>query len=142
VSAESSTENADDGALEAVMESTSDTEFRPAVKDVPMVTGLTEEPLKVGQTIKTEDDAIFQTLLALSKLISRFDIKPDSIELDGNYNMTLHYGEVVAALGRDNLLEEKMSRIAAILPQLNGMAGTLHLENFSEDTVNIVFDPA
>lgn len=128
------------GALQAVMENSSDTEFHPALTDVTEVTGLTDEKLSVGSTIQVEDKSIFLTLQALSKIISKLDIKPDSIELDSSYNMTLHYGETSCMIGNDNLLEEKMSRVAAILPQIRGMKGTLHLENFSEDTVNIIFD--
>ena len=39
----------------------------------------------------------------------------------------------------ESLLDEKMSRAAAILPQLEGMEGVLHLETWSPGTVNIVF---
>ena len=42
-------------------------------------------------------------------------------------------------LGADTDLEEKMTRVAAILPELEGMSGVLHLEDFTEDTQNIVF---
>ena len=33
-----------------------------------------------------------------------------------------------------------MTRVAAILPKLDGMAGTLHLEDYTEETQNIIFD--
>ncbi len=130
----------DSGVLQAVMEKTSDTEFHPALTDVTMVTGLTDQELKVGDTIETEDDSIFATIQALTKIISKLSIKPDSIELDEKYNMTLHYGDITVMIGQDSLLEEKMARVSAILPKLDGKTGTLHLESFTSDTVNIVFD--
>ena len=40
----------------------------------------------------------------------------------------------------DEYLEEKMRRLAAILPHLEGMSGTLHLETYDENTENIIFD--
>ena len=130
------------GALQAVTERGSDIQFRPALADVVEVTGLTEEPLKAGQTISVTDSGIFSTLQAVTRLFNKFDIKPDSISVDSGNSITLHYGTVDVCLGKDTLLEEKMARADAILPQLKGLSGTLHLENYSEDTVNIIFDKA
>lgn len=130
------------GALQAVTERGSDTQFRPALADVVEVTGLTEEPLKAGQTISVTDSGIFSTLQAVTRLFNKFGIKPDSISVDSGNSITLHYGTVDVCLGKDTLLEEKMARADAILPQLKGLSGTLHLENYSEDTVNIIFDKA
>ena len=141
--AASSTSGTDtSGALQAVTERGSDTQFRPALADVVEVTGLTEEPLKAGQTISVTDSGIFSTLQAVTRLFNKFDIKPDSISVDSGNSITLHYGTVDVCLGKDTLLEEKMARADAILPQLKGLSGTLHLENYSEDTVNIIFDKA
>ena len=141
--AASSTSGTDtSGALQAVTERGSDTQFRPALADVVEVTGLTEEPLKAGQTISVTDSGIFSTLQAVTRLFNRFGIKPDSISVDSGNSITLHYGTVDVCLGKDILLEEKMARVDAILPQLKGLSGTLHLENYSEDTVNIIFDKA
>lgn len=53
---------------------------------------------------------------------------------------TLSFGDKTVLLGRDELLEEKMQRLAAIMPHLAGKSGTLHLENYNEDTENIIFD--
>ena len=141
--AASSTSGTDtSGALQAVTERGSDTQFRPALADVVEVTGLTEEPLKAGQTISVTDSGIFSTLQAVTRLFNKFGIKPDSISVDSGNSITLHYGTVDVCLGKDILLEEKMARVDAILPQLKGLSGTLHLENYSEDTINIIFDQA
>ena len=54
--------------------------------------------------------------------------------------MTLHYEDVRIQIGGDMLLEEKVSRVAAILPELEGLSGVLHLEDYAKDTQNIIFD--
>ena len=128
------------GALQADMVHTSDTEFHPALTDVTEVKGLTDAKLSVGAVIAPADPGVFSTLLAITKIVSKLDIIPDSIEIQNGNQFVLHYGDILIDIGQDTLLEEKMSRAAAILPQLSGMKGTLHLENFSEDTVNIIFD--
>ena len=120
-------------------ETSSDTAFRPALTNVPLVSGLTEESYAVGEQILTEDMTVYQTLQTLDKLVNKLDIFPDEIVIDPDGTMALRYEEVLVDLGTDRMLDEKMSRAAAILPQLEGMKGTLHLENFSSGTINIVF---
>jgi cell division protein FtsQ len=43
-------------------------------------------------------------------------------------------------MGSLEFLTQKVERLAKIKPQLQGMEGTLHLENWTEETTNIVFD--
>jgi len=38
------------------------------------------------------------------------------------------------------LLEEKIDRMLRILPQIEGLYGTLHLENYSSQNTDIVFE--
>jgi hypothetical protein len=122
--------------------SSADTEYHPALTDVTRIIGLTDEKLTVGKAVPVSDESVFSTIQALSRLISKFDIRPDKIIFDSDLNISLCYndGKITIMLGRDTLLEDKVSKAAAILPQLSGMEGTLHLEDYTEDTVNIVFD--
>lgn len=108
---------------------------------VPQVTGLTMQAAEAGQTLIIEETSVFQTILALSKIVSKYQIVPDTVEFSETLTMTLYYDQVRINLGDDSLLEEKLTRVAAILPQLSGKAGILHLEDFTEDTQNIIFDP-
>lgn len=120
--------------------STADTTFRPAVTDVSPVIGLTQERVGVGDMIQVDDPEIFQTLLTINRMISKFGIQADSIQVGKTQDISLFYGNAEIRLGTDELLEEKMTRATAILPQIRGMKGILHLENYSEDTINIIFE--
>ncbi|MEE0955612.1 MAG: cell division protein FtsQ/DivIB [Eubacterium sp.] len=127
------------------METGEDSDYRPAVADVPRVTGLTDQNVEVGEKIKPicGEDEIFTRLQTITRLVNRFENMPDEIGVSEKGEITLAYngGEIQVLLGKGDLLEDQMARVSAILPQLEGMSGTLHLENFAEDTVNIVFDP-
>ncbi|MDO4621810.1 MAG: hypothetical protein Q4B22_02550 [Eubacteriales bacterium] len=142
LTAEAVTADSSDGSLQAVAQQSSDTDFHPALTDVTQVEGLTDEEVKVGGMIRANDRSVFSSIYALSKIISKLGIKPDYIAVDESSRFTLYYGDIVVKIGKDTLMEEKMARAAAILPKLEGMKGTLHLENYGEDTVNIVFDKA
>lgn len=119
-----------------------DTDFHPALTDyVPTITGLTDAAVSQGEKISVADEGVFQTILSLTKLLDRFGMEPDQVAFDEAGWMTLHFGSARIALGDDSHLEEKMSRASAILPQLTGegLAGVLHLENYTGGEQNIVF---
>ena len=148
-SSASQTENGSDvlqavstGSSESAGGSSADTEYHPALTDVTRIIGLTDKKLTVGKAVPVSDNSVFSTIQALSRMISKFGIRPDKIVFDKDQDITLYYndGKVKILLGQDTLLEDKMTKAAAILPQLSGMEGTLHLESYTEDTVNIIFD--
>ena len=125
---------------DTVSRNSSDTTFRPALTDVPLIAGLNVSGVRVGQVMKIDSPEVFQTILSLTKLSEKFGMQPDYVEFAEDLTMTLHYGTVRIQLGTDALLEEKVSRVAAILPELDGLSGVLHLEDYSKDTQNIIFD--
>ena len=43
-------------------------------------------------------------------------------------------------MGKDSFLEDKMARVIAILPQIQGKKGTLHAENITDSMKNITFE--
>ncbi len=118
--------------------------FNPNLADVPMITGLNVTEAAPGQKLPLSNPSFFNTIQFLTKMIDKYGIQPDYVEIAedvrGTRTMTLCYGTVRAALGTDSELEEKVTRLAAILPKLAGRSGTLHLEEYSSDTINIVFD--
>lgn len=119
-------------------------QFNPNLADVPMITGLPVSEVPVGQKLPLSESSFFNTIQFLTKMIDKYNIQPDYVEVTedvrGKREMTLFYGNVRAALGTDSELEEKVTRLAAILPKLAGRSGILHLEEYSADTINIVFD--
>lgn len=123
-------------------EAVADTSFHAALTDVTRIEGLTDRKLSVGSVIPAEDPSVFHTILALTKAFSKFDMKPDYIVCNEAGQLVLHYADVEANIGGNSDLEAKLARIQVILPQLEGMKGTLHLETWTPDTVNIVFSPA
>ena len=117
------------------------TEFRAAVTDVPMVLGITTGDVLIGQKISVENDSIFNTILGITRMVEKCQILPECVFFDQDYNITMVYneGRVHCQLGQDTLLEEKITRVAAILPKLENQTGILHLEDYAEDTTNIIF---
>lgn len=117
------------------------TAFHAAVTDVPEILGITSEPASVGKEVVTENENIFYTVLSIARMVEKLGILPEKVFFDEEWNITLVYNEgmIHCALGQDTLLEEKITRVASILPDLEGNIGILHLEDYSADTVNVIF---
>ncbi len=108
---------------------------------LPVINSLTANG-EQGERIEAEE-SVLNTLHALKSCYDKYGITPDSEDIltdeAGVHTFVLHFGNVNVQLGEDTLLEEKMRRVAAIIPQLEGRSGTLLMDDYSEETVNIIF---
>lgn len=115
-------------------------QFNPALTDIPLVTGLSFSSVTNGEQLPVENTKVFNTIHGIARMVDKYEIVPDSVEFDENYNITLHYGNVRIQLGQDENLEEKLIRAAAILPSIQSLSGVLHMEDFTKSTENIIFE--
>ncbi|MGI6010544.1 MAG: FtsQ-type POTRA domain-containing protein [Ruminococcus sp.] len=116
-----------------------ETTYHAAVTDVPYITGLKFDSVAIDEKLPVENTGVFNTILGIARIVEKYDILPDQVEFGDQYEITLYYGSVRVMMGVDNLLEEKITRVAAILPKLSGKSGVLHMEDYTKDTVNIIF---
>lgn len=119
------------------------TKFKAAVTDVPRVIGITdkENGIALGDTIPAVADGIYNTILGITRMVEKYEILPEMVCFDENQEIILVYnnGKIHCNLGKDTLLEEKITRVAAILPKLTDFTGILHLEDYDTDITNIIF---
>lgn len=62
-------------------------------------------------------------------LFCKNDKVPDHIEFEDDGQISLVYGDITVKLGKDEYLEDKMTRVLAILPMISEKKGILHAEN-------------
>lgn len=92
-----------------------------------------EEKLPIKETV-------LNTAVALSTIFAKNDMVPDHIMFDDSYEISLLYGDITVQLGKDEYLEDKMTRAIVILPQLEGQKGILHMENISRNSKTVTFE--
>ena len=85
-------------------------------------------------------NAKLREILTLTQALKRNSLIPDSITYGVANEPLLAYGKIKVEMGSLELLTQKVERLAKIKPSLEGMDGTLHLENWTEETTIIVFD--
>lgn len=78
-------------------------------------------------------------LLALTQALKRKNRVPEIIRYGGPEEPEIVYGTITVQMGDIRLLTQKVERLDKILPSLKGKTGVLHLENWTEDSKNIVF---
>lgn len=112
------------------------------IEEIPKITGISCDSVVLYEQLPLEEETILKELLTLTQMLKKYDILPDQISYDSSGLPTLTYDGVAVIVGDDDTLSQKVVRLSYILPQLDGMSGTLHLENWTEQTTDIVFDKA
>ena len=107
---------------------------------VPFFDGIEVSHVIEGEKLPIKGNSVLTTAVALSTIFQKNDAIPDHIEFDTSYQITLTYGDIRVMLGKDEYLEDKMTRVNAILPKLSGKKGILHLENVNDNSKTITFE--
>ena len=107
---------------------------------MPFFDGIEVSHVIEGEKLPIKGSSVLTTAVALSTIFQKNDAIPDHIEFDTSYQITLTYGDIRVMLGKDEYLEDKMTRVSAILPKLSGKKGILHLENVNDNSKTITFE--
>ncbi len=109
------------------------------LKDVPEVTGLKFQSIVLYKKLPAENDAVFDRILTVTQLLSKYGLHADRIYFSTTSSMSLYFGDVRADLGEDQYTDEKISNLRKILPSLKNKKGTVDLVNYTPDTSYITF---
>jgi cell division protein FtsQ len=109
------------------------------IDGTPQIIGIDCEQVVLYEKLPV-DASKLREILTLTQSLKRNSLIPDSITYGGDSEPELGYGNVKVQMGTLDLLTQKVERLAKIKPELDGLEGTLHLENWTEETTNIVFD--
>ena len=105
---------------------------------VPQVTGVTFDHVVLYEPLPVGDISIFQQILSITQILSKYDILADKIFFSEKNEITLYFEGVRVKIGNQNL-EEKIMRLQYILPELKGLNGVLQMENYDDESENITF---
>ena len=112
------------------------------IPDVPKIEGLTCDSVVLYEKLPLENDTSLKNLLSLTQLLQKYEIPAKRISYDeASGEMTVYSGKITILVGNADNLAQKILRLQYILPQLTGRKGTLHLENWTSETTDIIFAP-
>lgn len=110
-------------------------EKREGVQFVENVTVKKAEQFKV---LEVKNEKIFSYIKNIVKAVKKNDLTPDRLAWEDE-SMNLYFGEVCVQLGKMNF-DVKIAELPGILTDLEGKAGILHMEHYSETGEKISFE--
>ncbi len=108
-------------------------------ESVPYFEGIQIKKVVMNEKLPIKN-AVLNTAVALSTIFAKNNLQPDYVQLEEDSTIDLIYGDITVKLGKDKYLEDKMSRTVAILPQISGEKGILHMENITESSKTVTFE--
>ena len=109
------------------------------IEHVPKIEGLVCDEVVLYEKLPIDNQTL-RELLTLTQALKRADLEPDVIHFGLKHSPVLTYGNKEVWLGSIELLTQKVERIKVNFPKLEGMAGILHMENWTEESKNIIFE--
>lgn len=109
------------------------------VEGVLRVTGLEVKKPQRGEVIPVGESNV-KTILTIQDAIRRQKLKVNAIVFSKDGTITFKTRDITVNLGTRASMSEKLRRLPYILPKLKKEHGTLHLEEWSEENKDIVFE--
>ena len=107
---------------------------------IPCISGVKFSSLALYQKLQVEDDKIFSRILNITQLLKKYELSPDKIEFGRDLSLTLYFADVKVAMGSGDNLEDKVGRLHELYSDLEGLSGTLRMENYTSDSKFISFE--
>lgn len=111
------------------------------IKSIPLVTGLNFKEMSLHEELNVEDSSVFDTILAISLLIQRYELDIDKIFFNYNYEVTLYSGKVKILLGKRDYYDTQIADLTNILPMAKekNIKGVLDMQSYTGSETKIIF---
>ena len=96
------------------------------------------DQLKLYHKLKKKSSIIYQEILEATREMKKYELSVKKIMCRSD-RIYVYIGNVCVSLGND-VTSVKVAQIPKILEKLEGKEGTLHLENFSDESDTATFD--
>ncbi len=108
------------------------------IEGIPKISGTAVDSVVLYEKLPIESKTL-KNLLSLTQTLKKYELVPDSIICGEDKTYALEYGTIQVLLGSAENFSEKILRMKEIMPKLEGLSGTLHLESWTENTTDITF---
>ena len=110
------------------------------LEGIPCIKGLKFDTLTLYQPLNVANTEVFEVLLSMTQMMKKYELNPDAITLkNDSTEIVLTFADVKINLGSGENMDEKASRIKTLLSDLAYKSGTLHMEEYTNESTNISF---
>lgn len=107
------------------------------VKGATFVTGLSITGAEIGTKMTSDNEVGLGMVLEVLDTLRKFQIETDCVVLTKSGSIVMYMGEIKVMLGRSDF-ELKISKIAQLIPYLEGRSGTINMTNYTSSDQNII----
>ena len=111
------------------------------IENVPKIEGVICDEVVLYEKLPIDNQKL-REMLTLTQALKREELTSDVIHFGLEQAPVLFYGDTQVWLGSIELLTQKVDRLKEIFPSIHGTAGVLHMENWTEESANIIFEKA
>lgn len=108
------------------------------IDGIPLIDGIDPDELKLYHMMKKKSTVVYQEILEASQEMKKYELSVTKIMCRSD-RIYVYIGNVCVSLGNE-VTSVKVAQIPKILEKLEGKEGTLHLENFSDESDSATFD--
>lgn len=109
-------------------------------ESIPFFDGITVHQVTYDEKLPVKGTDVLNTAGTLATIFQKGDRLPDFVQFDDKNQVSLVFDDITAYFGKNENLDDKVTRTLAILPKLEGKKGILHLESVSENNKTITFE--
>ena len=109
------------------------------IENVPKIEGIVCDEVVLYEKLPIDNQTL-REILTLTQALKRERLEPDIIHFGLEESPVLSYGNAEVWLGSIEFLTQKVARLENIFPSIDGVAGILHMENWKEESANIIFE--
>lgn len=106
---------------------------------IPQVSGLSFDSITLYEPLPVGNDSVFGSVLSITQLLSKYKLAAERIAFSEDYEMTLYFGNVRVILGTSAYIDEKVTRLQHILPNLSGESGVLDMRDYQDVSDTVTF---
>ncbi len=109
------------------------------IEGTTKVCGISVDQATLYEKLPFENQSILRTLLSVSSLLKKYQLEPEVVYVTPENEILLSYGDIQVNVGDNIYLNEKIVRLQKIMPKIQKMKGTLHLEEWTQTNTDVHF---
>lgn len=109
------------------------------IDGIPEISGLSFKSIVLNQKLDVGSDDIFNQLLEMTQAFDKYGMDVRKVYFASTYDVVLYLGDVKVMLGDCRDCTDKLYTLKQMSDKLNGLKGTLYMQNFNGNSDSIIF---
>ncbi len=111
------------------------------IPGIPVIRGLEFDRIVLYENLKIQKDELYSVILNITKLVKEYNIPAESVSFNSRGEVELTVGTVTAELGKRNVYDLPIQKLADILPSIADRKVIVDLSDYNGEQGDIIAKP-